>query len=158
MIAQAQVMVALRPWLGEPLLAALPALPGEIAERLNGFSKERDADRMAQELDSLLFRAVRYATAGSLLAQMDDGGFVRIRLEDFADMADEMMLLVFEEFPVDSRHFLFLKDYAVHHPSLAALRTLYTRFGSFQSAQELAAIASVAKDCYRPFRWQSWLG
>ena len=157
MIAQAQVMIVLRPWLGGSLMAALPALPGEIAARLSGFSMERDAERMAKEMDSLLFRAVRYATGGSMLAQMDDGGYVRIRLEDFADMADELMLLVFDEFPTDSRHFLFLRDYSMRHPSLSALRALYTRFGSFQSAQELAAIAAVAKDCYRPFRWQSWL-
>lgn len=157
MIAQGQVMIVLMPWLGEPLMAALPALPGEIAERLSGFSIQRDADRMARELDSLLFRAVHYATGGSMLAQMEDGSYVRIRLEDFADMADELMLLVFDSFPVDSRHFLFLRDYSMRQPSLSALRTLYTRFGSFQSAQELAAIAAVAKDCYRPFRWQSWL-
>ena len=158
MVAQAQVMIALAPWLGEPLMAALPELPGEIAQRLSGFSMERDGETMAKSLDSLLFRAVHFATGGSMLAQMADGGFVRIRLEDFADMADEMMLLVFEEFPVDSRHFLFLRDYSMRMASLSALRVLYTRFGAFQSAQELAAIASVAKSCYRPFRWRSWLG
>ena len=157
MVAQSQVMTVLRPWLGGALMEALPHLPAEIAGRLSGFSMERDEGRMVRILDSLLFRAVHKATGGSLLAQLDDGTFVRIRLEDFAEMADELMFLAFDDFPADSRHFLFLQDYSMRFSSLSALRALYPRFGSFQSAQELAAIASVAKSCYRPFRWQSWL-
>ena len=156
MIAQAQVIIVLKPWLGAPLLEALMPLMGDVAARLSGFSI-RGGDNMAQELDSLLFRAARSATGGKLLAQLDDGSFVRIRLEDFAAMADELMLLAFNELPVDSRHLLFLRDYSMRHASLSALRALYTRFSSLQSPQELEAIASVAKACYPAFRWREWL-
>ena len=158
MITQARVRQILYPWLGGPLLAALEPMTGDIAGRLNGYSIKKGADTLADGLDSLLFRAVRNATEGSMLVQLPDDTFVRVRVEDFAVMADELMLLAFQEFPNDGEHFQFLRDYSLRHASLSALRVLYTRFGSFQSAQELAAIASVAKSCYRPFRWRSWLG
>lgn len=156
MIAQAQVMIVLRPWLGAPLLEAVAPLTGDIAARLNGFSIRRD-DGLAASLDSLLFRAVHQITQGKMLAQLDDGTFVRIRLEDFSAMTDELMLLAFQDFPVDSRHLIFLQRYSMEHSSLSALRALYTRFAELQTPQELAAIASVAKKCYPVFRWREWL-
>ena len=156
MVAQGQVMIVLKPWLGGPLLEALTPLTGRIAVLLSGFSL-RGGDTLADQLDSLLFRAVREATGGRMLARVDDGGFVRICLEDFAAMADELMLLAFQEFPVDSRHLKYLRDYSMRRASLSALRALYTRFSSLQSPQELAAIASVAKSCYPAFRWRGWL-
>ena len=149
-------MIVLRPWLGAPLLQALTPLMGDIAARLNGFSFGH-GDGLARELDSLLFREARSATGGTLLARLDDGTYVRMRLEDFSDMADELMLLPFLELPVDSRHLICLRDYSMRHPSLSALRALYTRFSSLQSPQELRAIASVIRSCYPPFRWQGWL-
>lgn len=149
-------MVVLRPWLGAPLLQALTPLMGVLAGRLNGFSVKH-GDGLAGEIDSLLFRAARDATGGSLLARLDDGTYVRIRLEDFSAMADELMLLPFMELPVDGTHLLYLRDYSMRHPSLSALRVLYTRFSSLQSPGELQAIASVAQSCYPAFRWQGWL-
>jgi len=156
MIAQAQVMVTLRPWLGAPLMQAVDGVIREIAGRLNGFSIHRD-DELAHTLDSMLFQAVREATQGKMLIALEDGSFVRVRLEDFSAMADELMLLVFQEFPADGRHLAYLQQYALKHSSLSALRMLYTRFQEFQTPQELEAIASVARSCYPPFRWRQWL-
>ena len=156
MIAQSQVIITLRPWLGAPLMQALDPLMGDIAARLNGFSIRRE-ENLAQELDSLLFRAVRQSTQGRMLAQLEDGTFVRIRLEDFSAMADELMLLVFLDFPADSAHLVFLRDYSMRRASLSALRALYTKFAQMQTPQELEAIASVAKSCYPAFRWREWL-
>ena len=47
-------------------------------------------------------RAVREATQGKMLIALEDGSFVRVRLEDFSAMADELMLLAFQEFPKDT--------------------------------------------------------
>ncbi|MBQ6961837.1 MAG: hypothetical protein IJP78_12740 [Clostridia bacterium] len=157
MVSQAQVMIVLRPWLGGPLLEALAPTVREIAGRLNGFSFGDGRDGLAGELDSLLFRAVRQATGGSMLIALDDGTWVRSRLEDFAAMADELMLLPFLELPVDEEHLQSLRDYSMRYPSLSALRALYTRFASLQTREELAAIASVAQKCYPAFRWREWL-
>ncbi len=157
MVSQAQVMIALRPWLGGPLLEALAPAVRDIAGRLNGFSIGGKQDGLAGELDSLLFRAVRDATGGSMLIALDDGTFVRARLEDFSAMADELMLLPFSELPADEAHLALLREYSLRHPSLSALRALYTRFAPLQTPQELSAIASVAKSCYPAFRWREWL-
>lgn len=157
MISQAQVHQTLLPWLGGPLLNALEPLTGEITGRLNGCSIQRNADTLADELDSLLFRAVRNATEGSMLAQLPDDTFVRVQVQDFAVIADELMLLAFLEFPQDGEHLQFLREYSLQHASLSALRVLYTRFGAQQSPKELSAIVSVVKSCYPPFRWREWL-
>lgn len=157
MITQARVRQTLYPWLGGPLLAALEPLTGDIAGRLNGYSIRKGADALTGELDSLLFQAVRKATEGSMLAQLPDDTFVRVQVEDFAVMADELMLLAFQEFPNDGEHLQFLRDYSLRHASLSALRVLYTRFGAQQSPQELNAIVSVVKSCYPAFRWREWL-
>ena len=157
MVSQAQVMIVLKPWLGGPLLEALTPTVREIAGRLNGFSLGGSRDGLAEELDSLLFRAVRQATDGRMLIALEDGTWVRVRLEDFAAMADELMLLPFLELPTDEKHLQYLRDYSMRHPSLSALRALYTRFAPLQTPEELAAIASVAKSCYPAFRWREWL-
>ena len=157
MISQGQVVNLLGPWLGPPLLEALQPMMGDIAGRLNGFSIRRCGDTLADSLDSLLFSAVREATDGSMLARLEDGSFVRIRVEDFSEMADELMYLIFQEFPLDGEHLRFLRDYSMGRASLSALRALYVRFGAWHTPGELAAIASVVKSCYPPFRWRGWL-
>ena len=157
MVSQAQVMIVLKPWLGGALLAALTPTVRDVAGRLNGFSFGGSREGLAGEIDSLLFRAVRQATGGNMLIALDDGTWVRARLEDFAAMADELMLLPFLELPVDEKHLQYLRDYSMRYPSLSALRALYTRFAPLQTREELAAIASVAKSCYPAFRWREWL-
>lgn len=157
MIAVAQVTIALRPWLGVRLSRMLEPLMGEIAYLLNAYHPSQPPDEVSDRLDSLLFCAVREATRGTMLARLDDESWVRIRVEDFSVMADDLLLLVFMDFPVDSRHLLLLREYSLRRDSLAALRTLYTRFSPLQTAQELAAIASVARACHPAFRLRGWL-
>ena len=157
MVSQAQVMIVLKPWLGGPLLEALTPAVREIAGRLNGFSIGGNQDDLAGELEGLLFRAVRVATNGKMLIALDDGTYVRSRTEDFSAMADELMLLPFMELPLDERHLQYLREYSMRHPSLSALRALYTRFAPLETREELSAIASVARSCYPAFRWREWL-
>ncbi len=157
MIATAQVEIALQPWLGARLSGRLFLMMEEIACLLNGYSSRRPPDALAARLDSLLFWAVREETRGSMLAQLEDGSWVRVRVEDFSVMADDLLLLVFQGFPVDGEHLLLLREYSMRCSSLAALRTLYTRFAPLQSREELAAIAGVARACHPRFRLRGWL-
>ena len=157
MIAQAQVMEKLRPWLGPYLSEALWPVMGDIAVRLNGYSPRRDLAELMDDLDRLLFNAVRVATNGTLLIQLEDETWVRLRLEDFSAMADELLLLVFLDFPADDYHMRLVRDFSIRRASLSALRALYTHFANWQSSQELRAVASVARSCYPAFRWREWL-
>ena len=157
MIARAQVENTLRPWLGTALTSALDAQMDALTVWLNAFSLRADPERLAGEMDSLLFCAIRDATRGTMLARLPDDTWVRIRVEDFSAMADELMGLVFARFPADAAHLQFLRDYSLRCSSLSALRTLYTRFQALQTKEELATIATVAKGCYPPFRLRGWL-
>lgn len=158
MISVAQVEAALRPWLGARLSEALLPVMEEIAGLLNGYAPQHAApDALSARLNSLLFRAVREETGGFMLAMLQDGSWIRIRVEDFETMADDLLLLVFERFPADSFHLLLLREYSMRQSSLAALRTLYTRFASLQTPKELETIASVARACHPAFRLRGWL-
>ena len=157
MISQAQVMQILEPWLGARLIQALMPTLADLADRLNAASPRQDMSALTREMDSLLFRAVHQATRGSMLIQLPDDTWVRSRVEDYAVMADELLGLAFEEWPIDGQHLLLLRTYALENPSLSALRVLYTRFAPLETEAELAAIASVVRGCYPPFRWRLWL-
>lgn len=157
MIATSQVMAALQPWLGPRLAAWMAPLMEEMAVKMNGYSSRKKPDVLRDELDSLLFQALRHFTRGTMLAEISDGSWIRIQVEDIAMMADELMLLIFQQFPVDSHHLLLLREYSMGQASLAALKILYTHFAPLQSPDELEAIASVIRACHPAFRWREWL-
>ncbi|MBE5787375.1 MAG: hypothetical protein E7324_07525 [Clostridiales bacterium] len=157
MIATGQVMITLQPWLGVRLSRQMEGLMEDLARQMNLYSSRYDPDDLARQLDSRLFCAVRDLTKCTMLAEMEEGIWIRIQVEDFAMMADELMLLIFQQFPVDAAHFMLLQEYSMRCASLSALRVLYTRFSSLQSPQELNAIASVIRSCHPSFRWREWL-
>ena len=72
-------------------------------------------------------------------------------------MTDDLLLLAFNDFPVDGYHLSWLRDYSMRQASLSALQALYTRFAPLQTQAELDAIASVARSCHPSFRWAHWL-
>lgn len=158
MITQAQVMEVLTPWLGVELTGFLAQTAQDLGRMLNAYTVKQDIRPLAREIDSLLFRAVHGATRGRMLIPLPDGTWVRVRVEDFSVMTDELLLLAFNDFPVDQQHLSWLREYSMTEASLSALQALYTRFSPLQTQAELDAIASVARSCYPPFRWRHWLG
>ena len=157
MVSEAQVMEVLTPWLGAELLGVIVPTVDEIGRMLNAFTVKQEIDSLSQQIDSLLFRAVHGATRGRMLIPLPDGTWVRVRVEDFAVMTDDLLLLAFNDFPVDGYHLSWLRDYSMRQASLSALQALYTRFAPLQTQAELDAIASVARSCHPSFRWAHWL-
>ena len=157
MIALARVEMILQPWLGARLSQALFPVMEEITALLGSCAALTPPDSLAARLDSMLFLAVRDATQGTFLIRLDDGGWVRVRVEDFAVMADELLLPLFEGYPADERHLQLLREYSMRQSSLSALRVLYTRYAPLQSPEELGAIADVARSCHPAFRLRGWL-
>ncbi len=148
----------LRPWLGSDFVAAHAPLMERLCLRLTRFLPQRDSLALtAQDLDSLLFMAVRDATGGRMLLRMDNDTYIRVRLADFAVMADELLCLLMEKLPVDEQSFLLIRDYSLHAGSLAALKALYLRYEAFQSPEEFKTIVRVIRTCHPPFRWRGWL-
>ncbi|MGI6688467.1 MAG: hypothetical protein ACOX6Y_09030 [Christensenellales bacterium] len=71
-----------------------------IALRLLGFLPQRDSfAALAFQLDNLLFMQVREDTEGRMTLIMDNEQAVRLRMNDFSLMADELMYLLFEALP-----------------------------------------------------------
>lgn len=158
MIAKGQVMIALQPWIGPRLSGWLDPLLDRITHKLNLFVPRRDdASGLSMELEEMLYQAVMQLTRCTLLAELPDGTWVKMQREDFSMMADDLMGLIFEQFPVDGQHLLLLRQHSLQCASLSALRVLYTRFASLHTEEELASIAHVTRACHAPSRWRGWL-
>jgi hypothetical protein len=157
-MAADQTASVLRPWLGSDFVMAHAPLIQRISLRLSQFLPQRDSLAMtAQDLDSLLFMAVRDATGGRMLLRMDNDLYIRVKLADFAVMADELLYLLMEKLRVDAQSFLLIKDYSLHAGSLAALKALYLHYEAYQSQEEFKTIVRVIRTCHPPFRWRGWL-
>ena len=96
-------------------------------------------------------------TFGKMVLRMDTQKLIRLRMDDFTTMSDELMYLLFHNFPKDRAHFLAVQEYSVKQSSLSALRALYMDFSGFQSEKELATLRRVITSCYDKYRWRFWL-
>ena len=157
MVHEDSVARMLRPWLGAAFLAACDICAKASAE-LNAFSPEDgDPAALSQQLSTLLFHQVRSLTEGDMRVLLDDGRVIRIRVDDIDQMADELLYLALCRLPRNTWQYGRLRQYALSHESLSALRALYQQFAAFQTEDELALIARTVRSCYPAYRWQSWL-
>jgi hypothetical protein len=153
-----QTAQVLRPWLGSDFVAAHASLMQRISLRLTQFIPSRDSlQTVAQDLDSLLFLAVRDQTSGRMLLRMDDGKYIRVRVADFTTMADELLYILMEHLPAVESNYRLISEYSMHAGSLSALRALYDRYQAFQSEEEYRTVIRIIKTCHPPFRWRGWL-
>ena len=159
MIDLERVAETLRPWLGDELVRRMPRVMTEVQRRLSTFTIGRDdLSQLSQSLEGLMYTSVRKETEAAFLVTLADGSQIRMETEDFAVIADELMWLLFERFPVDARHLMLLRDYSMRTSSLSAIRALYERFREYETADELKALRRVARGSYPEYRWRSWLG
>ena len=144
-----RVARTLSPWLGGGFIAQNAALMERIAFKISQFDRRRGSlQQMAQDVDTQLFMAVREQTGGRMILLMDTGQHIRLRLEDFALMA---------ELPVDQQTFLMIREYSMRQGSLAALKALWLHYGAFQSEAEYRTVERIIKGSHPAFRWQRWL-
>lgn len=154
-----RIAQTLLPWLGDELLRRMPRTLTEAQRRMSMFTAERDDPaELAHSLEGLMYTAVRKETDAAFLITLDDGSRVRMEADDFSVIADELMWLLFEQFPIDARHLMLLRDYSMKVSSLSAIRALYERYREYETNDELKALRRVARGSYPRFRWQSWLG
>ena len=147
----------LRPWLGTAFLTACDVCERACAA-LNAFSPAAgDMAALADRLNTLLFRQIRALTEGDMRVLLDDGRVIRVRVDDVDQMADELLYLALEQLPRSAEQYARLRGFAMTHESLSALRALYLRFTSFQTADELQLIARTVRGVHPPYRWRDWL-
>lgn len=158
MVREETVARMLRPWLGAAFLAACDVC-AQVCALLNAFSPEDgDLEALAAQLDHLLFHQVRSLTEGDMRVLLDDGRVVRVRVDDVDQMADEALYLALRQLPRSAYQYGRLRQFAMTHDSLSALRALYQDFAAFQTADELALIARTARSGHPAYRWRGWLG
>lgn len=147
----------LRPWLGQALLDCTN-LCEDVALMLDDFDvMHGDYGHLAEELKRLIFRTVHAITRGDLTVFRDNGARARIRMEDFDIMADSLLYLVFHTLVHSAWNCSRIREFALSHDSLSAIRALYVDFAEFQTAEEKAMLAYTARTCHPSFRYRAWL-
>ena len=158
MVAGTQIAIALTPWLGTEFISKQEEMCSAIALKFNTFILGRNTiDGLASWVDDEIFFKVRLDTSGKMVLRMDTQKLIRLRMDDFTIMADELLYLLFQTFPKDREHFLAVQEYSVKKSSLSALRALYIDFSGFQSEEELSTLRRVITSCYDKYRWRFWL-
>lgn len=148
----------LRPWLGSDFLAHHAELISILTTRFCVYQADRDDLRdLSQWVDNLLFMAVREGTRGKMLLMLDDGMTIRVRIDDFAVMTDDLMYLLFYAMPRDEEHFMRIREYSITKGSLSALRALYLDYQPFQTETEWQTVRRVITSCHDEYRWRRWI-
>ena len=143
MIAVAQVLAILIPWVGPSLGDPLFPVAERICVRLSGYSPRRSLEEKRDFVRQVVFESVYRLTGGSLLVFPSPGQEVLMCPDDFDTIADEIMFLLFDSFPADMLHLRVLEEYAERTGSLSALRKIYVSFGGLISGDERAALRRV---------------
>ena len=158
MVTEQQVFHLLSPWLGSALLQVRPQIVKETHRRLNAFVSARDkAAELRDGLEGFLYSSVQSATEGDMRILLDSGSVVRMESGDFPMLADELLYLIFCQFPTDAHHLMLLRDFSLRENSLSAIRALYTRFADYETEEERQTLARVARESHPAFRWRTWL-
>ena len=146
MVAQERVARLLQPWLGAAFLQRCD-LAQQAADTLNGCDiAQTPIALLAKDLDEMIFHTLRDMTFGDMRVLLDDGRTMRVRVDD-----------VLQQLPRNPEQYQRLRQFAMTHESLSALRTLYLRFAAFQTPDELDFIARTVRSAYSPYRWHEWL-
>ncbi len=158
MVHEESAARVLRPWLGAAFLAACD-ISRKACDELNAFlsSPTDDLSALSSRLSTLLFHQVRALTEGDMRVLLDDGRVIRVLVDDIDQMADELLYPALCELPRNVSEYTRIRQFALSHDSLSALRALYLRYSAFQTEDELAVIARTVRSCHAPFRWRGWL-
>ena len=158
MISPDAVKRTLLVWLGSDFLADQDALCARLATLLYSYRPDRDTlPHLAQQLDNLLFMAVREFTGGRMALLMDTGQLIRLRMNDFALMADELLFLLFESLPATPFHLAIIREYSMRSGSLSALRALYLLYRHLQTEEEHQILHRFITTCHEPLRIRHWM-
>ena len=143
MIAAAQVLSILIPWVGPSLGDSLFSTAERICVRLSGYSSRRSPEEERDFIRQHVYESVYRLTGGSLLVFPSPGQEVTMCSDDFDTIADEIIFLLFDTFPADTLHLHILEGYAERTGSLSALRKIYVSFSSMLSSGERTALKRV---------------
>lgn len=152
-----RVAALLQPWLGRALLDITDVCE-DAAQLLKEFDvMHGDYADLAKQVRATLIRHVYRITKGSFVVFRDDGRQVKLYMDDFSVMADALLYIVFRSLVHSAWNCSRVREYALSHDSLSALRALYVDFAQFQTNDEKAMLAYTVRTCHPEYRWRRWL-
>ena len=143
MIAVSQVMTVLTPWLGPALFDGMLPAARKICVRFAGYAPKQSLRELCDGLYQLLTVTVSGLTGGTFRVFPSPGQEVEMCRDDFDILTDDIMFLLFSEFPADRSHLRLLEAYAEETGSLSALRAVYVSFGALISQSERSTLKKV---------------
>ena len=156
-VSKAEVERVLRPWLGTLFLSSCN-LGDILTEKLSAYAPYRQTlEELYAEVETLLITKLNGLTNGSLTVILDNYHSRRLSKAVIAEIADDLMGIIFDKLTPFSANFIKLNDYSMRNPSLNALRVLYQKYPSYYSPDEFAFMVSVIKGVYPEEKWKSWL-
>ncbi|MBR4576163.1 MAG: hypothetical protein IKO25_03090 [Clostridia bacterium] len=157
MIESWHIREVLRGRLGSALVDE-PGFADPLADLLRSYAGYKDTFRsMAVRVEDTLFNMLYNRLGSGMTVQMNDGTLRRVRTAELKDAADDVMGVLFESLKVYSVNLEALQAYALESGSFSAMRTLYTRYGSFLSPEDKQVLARVIRGARPRSEWESWI-
>ena len=157
MIESWHVREALRSRLGSALVDE-PGFAEPLADLLRSYASYKDTyASLAARIEDKLFNMLYDQLGSAMAARMNDGSLRRIHSSEFKDAADDVMGVFFDQLRVYSVNFEALQAYVMESGSFNAMRTLYTKYGEWLSADEKRVLARVIRDARPQAEWEEWL-
>ena len=124
MASQEQITLLLQPWLGTAFLQC-SGLAQQVTACLNCCDiTHSPIASLLKSLDEMIFRSLRDSTHGDMRVLLDDGRTMRVRVDDVDAMADEALYFALQLLPRNPEQYQRLRQFAMTHESLSALRAL----------------------------------
>ena len=157
MIESWHVREALRSRLGSSLVDE-PGFPDPLAALLRSYASYKDTFAgMASRVEETLFNILYERLGTGMAVRMNDGSYRRVLSAELADAADDVMGVLFDQMKVYSVTYDALHAYVLESGSFSAMRTLYTRYGEFMTADERKVLARVIREARPRSEWEEWL-
>jgi len=157
MIESWHVREALRNRLGSPLVDE-PGFADPLADVLRSYASYKDTfGSLAAKVEDTLFNMLYNRLGPGMSVRMNDGSSRRIRTAELGDAADDVMGVLFSQLRVYSVSYEALHAYVLESGSFSAMKTLYTGYADFMTAEERRLLARVIRSARPESEWDEWL-
>ena len=112
---------------------------------------------LQRELYRCLWEELLPEGAQDVEIPLPDGGSRTLSEGELPDLTDDLMALVFDEMVPFEANFVKINDYSMQEYGIAALRTLYQRYASFYSPEEMDFLIQRIRSLYPPESYEQWL-
>lgn len=156
-ICEDHVTQVLAAWIGTKLAVQSP-----LKEQVTSFLMQKGEEKQpledtAKALETVLFQGLFRLLGPTMTTVMDDGGPRRIWLANLSEMTDDVLLVLMEDLPRNSRTDDLLQTYALDAGSRSALAVQYACLSSLHTQQDRTVMAEILRERYAKGWCPPWL-